>query len=97
MRHRAVGAGFRSGRYSGTSPRELRADALSRRAELFAGSRFTARDPRSSSMPSLLTGVLAVGTGIAIGYAIGKWLKRPSTVGVDESNRYLVGSLVLAQ
>jgi hypothetical protein len=78
MNHRSVGAGFRRGRYSGPSTRELRADALARRAEDVAGARLVAHDPwaRRRSPVSPLQGLVALGMGIAIGYAIGEWLKR---------------------
>lgn len=78
LRHRAVGAGFRRGRYSGPTPRELRADALSRRAERVAGSTVVARDPwaRRRSPVTPLQGLVALGAGVAIGYALGQWLKR---------------------
>ncbi len=77
LRHRAVGAGFRGGRYSGPSPRELRAEALSRRAESVVGSTVVARDPwRRRSPITPLQGLVALGAGVAIGYALGQWLKR---------------------
>lgn len=99
MRHRAVGAGFRPavlrGGWDELARKAMRADTLSRRAELVAGSRLVARDPHGSSGSSIVVGVLAVGTGVAIGYAIGKWLKRKPVVGGDASNTYLFGCDVL--
>ncbi len=102
MRHRSVGAGFRPavlrGDWSETARKGLRADALSRRAEAVAGSHVVARDPHGSSTAPVVIGVLAVATGIALGYALGKWLKskpRATVVGGTKPSRYLTGIDVL--
>lgn len=76
LQHRAVGAGFRRGRYSGPSTRAMRADALSRRAERVAGGKLVARDPWARYEPTPLQSLIALGAGVAIGYALGQWLKR---------------------
>lgn len=97
MRHRAVGVGFRPavlrGDWSETARKSMRADTLSRRAESVAGSRLVARDPHATnSAAPIIIGVLAVSGGVAIGYVIGKWLKKKShTVGGSVRSSYLTG------
>jgi hypothetical protein len=77
MQHRAVAAGFRRGRYSGLSTRQIRADALARRAESVAGKTLMAHDPRARkrSAITVVDGLVALGLGVVVGYAISEWFK----------------------